>query len=118
MLLSRDREKGKAVTGFESRTVTAHEVSNNIMNGGSAPFKMIVDTVNYDYYCKNIYTGIMRNFSNPATDPNSPFDYDLLATEIVENNQDFDYPEIRDILNSDDSLTTLKLNTKSSENRK
>ena len=30
MLLSRDREMGKAVTGFESRTVTAHEVSNNI----------------------------------------------------------------------------------------
>ena len=30
MLLSRDREMGKAVTGFESRTVTAHEVSNTI----------------------------------------------------------------------------------------
>ena len=29
MLLSRDREMGNAVTGFESRTVTAHEVSNN-----------------------------------------------------------------------------------------
>ena len=29
MLLSRDREMGKAVTGFESRTVTAHEVSNS-----------------------------------------------------------------------------------------
>ncbi len=29
MLLSRDREMGKAVTGFENRTVTAHEVSNN-----------------------------------------------------------------------------------------
>ena len=29
MLLFRDREMGKAVTGFESRTVTAHEVSNN-----------------------------------------------------------------------------------------
>ena len=28
MLLFRDREMGKAVTGFESRTVTAHEVSN------------------------------------------------------------------------------------------
>ena len=31
MLLSRDRERGKAVTGFESRTVTAHEVSNSIV---------------------------------------------------------------------------------------
>ena len=30
MLLSRDREMGKAVTGFENRTVTAHEVSNRI----------------------------------------------------------------------------------------
>ena len=30
MLLFRDREMGKAVTGFESRTVTAHEVSNTI----------------------------------------------------------------------------------------
>ncbi len=28
MLLSRDREMGKAVTGFENRTVTAHEVNN------------------------------------------------------------------------------------------
>ena len=31
MLLSRDREMGKAVTGFESRTMTAHEVSNSIV---------------------------------------------------------------------------------------
>lgn len=31
MLLSRDREMGKAVTGFENRTVTAHEVSNKNM---------------------------------------------------------------------------------------
>lgn len=31
MLLFRDREMGKAVTGFESRTVTAHEVSNSII---------------------------------------------------------------------------------------
>ena len=32
MHLFRDREMGKAVTGFESRTVTAHEISNKIID--------------------------------------------------------------------------------------
>ena len=41
MLLSRDREMGKAVTGFESRTVTAHEVSNSIVNARESILSVI-----------------------------------------------------------------------------